>query len=137
LALLFMCRHLGALVYAARLSTSSLFFFEAEDGIRDIGVTGVQTCALPISPCRAMRLTKGGGMGPQSAPDGTRIYYWRDASIWSVSSSGGDERPLAGVPTVAPEFGFSWTRGPNGIHFLEGGAHPGVVFFDFATAHAR
>src|SRR5215203_6948172 len=28
------------------------FFFQAEDGIRDIGVTGVQTCALPIS-CRA------------------------------------------------------------------------------------
>src|SRR6202022_4956820 len=28
----------------------SLFFFQAEDGIRDIGVTGVQTCALPISP---------------------------------------------------------------------------------------
>src|SRR3712207_6851423 len=27
-----------------------LFFFQAEDGIRDIGVTGVQTCALPICP---------------------------------------------------------------------------------------
>src|SRR3712207_7754816 len=27
----------------------SIFFFQAEDGIRDIGVTGVQTCALPIS----------------------------------------------------------------------------------------
>src|SRR5438445_7294099 len=26
------------------------FFFQAEDGIRDIGVTGVQTCALPIWP---------------------------------------------------------------------------------------
>src|SRR3712207_4047717 len=29
---------------------SFLFFFQAEDGIRDIGVTGVQTCALPIFP---------------------------------------------------------------------------------------
>src|SRR5258707_2358977 len=28
------------------------FFFQAEDGIRDIGVTGVQTCALPILPAR-------------------------------------------------------------------------------------
>src|SRR3712207_8480606 len=28
------------------------FFFQAEDGIRDIGVTGVQTCALPISARR-------------------------------------------------------------------------------------
>src|SRR5256886_9940335 len=26
-----------------------LFFFQAEDGIRDLTVTGVQTCALPIS----------------------------------------------------------------------------------------
>ena len=25
-----------------------IFFFQAEDGIRGIGVTGVQTCALPI-----------------------------------------------------------------------------------------
>src|SRR5207245_7508477 len=28
----------------------SYFFFQAEDGIRDATVTGVQTCALPISP---------------------------------------------------------------------------------------
>src|SRR5690606_39551033 len=27
----------------------SAFFFQAEDGIRDFHVTGVQTCALPIS----------------------------------------------------------------------------------------
>src|SRR5437763_15895382 len=26
----------------------SIFFFQAEDGIRDTSVTGVQTCALPI-----------------------------------------------------------------------------------------
>src|SRR2546430_9514773 len=26
-----------------------VFFFQAEDGIRDLTVTGVQTCALPIS----------------------------------------------------------------------------------------
>src|SRR2546430_9512802 len=33
------------------VSTSLLyfFFFQAEDGIRDLTVTGVQTCALPIS----------------------------------------------------------------------------------------
>src|SRR2546429_32250 len=27
------------------------FFFQAEDGIRDVAVTGVQTCALPIYRC--------------------------------------------------------------------------------------
>src|SRR5205809_700155 len=30
-----------------------LFFFQAEDGIRDVAVTGVQTCALPIFCQRA------------------------------------------------------------------------------------
>src|SRR5205085_8797282 len=30
------------------LDTYSFFFFQAEDGIRDLTVTGVQTCALPI-----------------------------------------------------------------------------------------
>src|SRR5687768_8188175 len=30
-------------------SSHLLFFFQAEDGIRDVAVTGVQTCALPIS----------------------------------------------------------------------------------------
>src|SRR5699024_11673761 len=32
------------------LSVLFFFFFQAEDGIRDRNVTGVQTCALPISP---------------------------------------------------------------------------------------
>src|SRR2546430_16470534 len=32
---------------------SCVFFFQAEDGIRDLTVTGVQTCALPISGSRA------------------------------------------------------------------------------------
>src|SRR2546430_6532397 len=31
------------------ISYPLLFFFQAEDGIRDLTVTGVQTCALPIS----------------------------------------------------------------------------------------
>src|SRR5215475_15213024 len=42
------------------------FFFQAEDGIRDFHVTGVQTCALPISRrcrarrhCRAIRRARG------------------------------------------------------------------------------
>src|SRR3712207_3882161 len=41
-------RRLSSLVYAVERSRF-FFFFQAEDGIRDIGVTGVQTCALPIS----------------------------------------------------------------------------------------
>src|SRR5256885_6310260 len=33
--------------------TSRFFFFQAEDGIRDYKVTGVQTCALPICDSKA------------------------------------------------------------------------------------
>src|SRR2546427_2455602 len=32
------------------------FFFQAEDGIRDLTVTGVQTCALPISTAKRRAL---------------------------------------------------------------------------------
>src|SRR5437764_14761971 len=32
------------------MSIFFFFFFQAEDGIRDTSVTGVQTCALPIYP---------------------------------------------------------------------------------------
>src|SRR2546429_6272858 len=35
-------------MYLARCVYSVFFFFQAEDGIRDVAVTGVQTCALPI-----------------------------------------------------------------------------------------
>src|SRR5256885_9017642 len=36
----------------AQMRIDSVFFFQAEDGIRDYKVTGVQTCALPISSNR-------------------------------------------------------------------------------------
>src|SRR5690349_24123225 len=39
------------------------FFFQAEDGIRDLYVTGVQTCALPIS-WRAGRCAQGPALSP-------------------------------------------------------------------------
>src|SRR5437764_4720115 len=35
------------------------FFFQAEDGIRDTSVTGVQTCALPIFPVARVRARNG------------------------------------------------------------------------------
>src|SRR5947209_19709050 len=55
--------------------TVLFFFFQAEDGIRDIGVTGVQTCALPISARRRKRRRAVGrpGSGPsRHAPGRSR-----------------------------------------------------------------
>src|SRR5471032_562903 len=50
------------------------FFFQAEDGIRDRDVTGVQTCALPIScKCRRKRWTRSTSSSPRSVTvTGTR-----------------------------------------------------------------
>src|SRR3712207_8898615 len=62
------CRlHLSRLVF---------FFFQAEDGIRDIGVTGVQTCALPIferEPVRAFILADDDLAFAASAPPAERL----------------------------------------------------------------
>src|SRR2546430_3305102 len=54
------------------------FFFQAEDGIRDLTVTGVQTCALPISRghlrgssrclCPRARRPTSGGLGRAPLP---------------------------------------------------------------------
>src|SRR5260370_31790514 len=62
------------------------FFFQAEDGIRDSSVTGVQTCALPISGARRVReralvahpLSRGVRLtGPAPAPFERLRGEWR------------------------------------------------------------
>src|SRR3712207_566819 len=51
-----------------------VFFFQAEDGIRDISVTGVQTCALPIC------------FLPHEYPPPDAVFYhyarWRRDGTW-------------------------------------------------------
>src|SRR5260221_6226062 len=54
-----------------------LFFFQAEDGIRDHCVTGVQTCALPISPA-LLHLTL---YGPQEMTGAPQQYGLRLARL--------------------------------------------------------
>src|SRR3712207_7396368 len=54
--------YISSVVYSLYVLTCRspfFFFFQAEDGIRDIGVTGVQTCALPISFKKALRWRSG------------------------------------------------------------------------------
>src|SRR2546430_3269950 len=78
---------------------SLFFFFQAEDGIRDLTVTGVQTCALPILQATALNMTNMIGIGPfitipalMSALNGPRAMLgWLvavlitipDALVWS------------------------------------------------------
>src|SRR4030043_1730464 len=44
------------------------FFFQAEDGIRDVAVTGVQTCALPIFPFPGRDILFGFMLGTMMIP---------------------------------------------------------------------
>src|SRR6266853_333028 len=52
------------------------FFFQAEDGIRDLTVTGVQTCALPIFGRRLIRL---GGCARRTSKEYKRKREPRDS----------------------------------------------------------
>src|SRR5256885_11787872 len=51
------------------------FFFQAEDGIRDYKVTGVQTCALPISHVQQRRDEQRGEAEEQRDPPPHRVGH--------------------------------------------------------------
>src|SRR5687768_18447247 len=68
------------------------FFFQAEDGIRDVAVTGVQTCALPIytvftgAPVKTV----------WTRDDDIRGGYYRSAFLHRAKVALGDD----GLPTA-------------------------------------
>src|SRR3712207_8044111 len=67
------------------------FFFQAEDGIRDIGVTGVQTYALPI--CGLARLYG----RVEGLPSGQRLGFWVAALRLETSALVGFALVLLGI----------------------------------------
>src|SRR3712207_4624344 len=69
------------------------FFFQAEDGIRDIGVTGVQTCALPIS----LYLF-------------AIVFFWTPPHFWALSLLMKDEYARVGIPMLPVVRGERETR---------------------------
>src|SRR5438046_928110 len=80
------------------------FFFQAEDGIRDWSVTGVQTCALPILPPqfddRLLAVLDGAGGGTRCAVHGfdhrivQRLGVARPALVRGVLLASYPLRPL-------------------------------------------
>src|SRR5690625_6822996 len=78
----------------------SVFFFQAEDGIRDGHVTGVQTCALPIST-PASACTCGcwpAGTRTTSPRHSSRHWPGRCAPPRSEERRVGKERSCRGAP---------------------------------------
>src|SRR5207247_5296040 len=80
-------------VHTQLLSLFFYFFFQAEDGIRDPLVTGVQTCALPISADRESVPFRGwhrrNGTDSRSAARGDR-----DPGPLCPRSGGAKARPV-------------------------------------------
>src|SRR5437762_9123932 len=71
-----------------RMTLLWFFFFQAEDGIRDTSVTGVQTCALPIFRdliCSAPRTP----VRMQEQVSNVMATQWLRGSEWAISHARG------------------------------------------------
>src|SRR3989475_6792919 len=103
------------------------FFFQAEDGIRDLTVTGVQTCALPISIPAIARYFWSPGFGEgwaeyaEQLADEMGVYSSDTARLGALADLTLSAALLV-VDTGINAFG--WTR-DDGIQFLE--AHTRVL----------
>src|SRR5699024_10982944 len=67
-----------------------IFFFQAEDGIRDRNVTGVQTCALPISS----------ESGSEETKEQAQTVSEADTSVKEEHDSNEDKRQVIAMPSV-------------------------------------
>src|SRR5690606_40768877 len=88
------------------------FFFQAEDGIRDFHVTGVQTCALPIldrAVAEESLVAEYARIGTDAGRAPARVALWAAASMRTY----GQEEPWqpgSGGPTVAEQIGRASCR---------------------------
>src|SRR3712207_8160924 len=93
------------------------FFFQAEDGIRDIGVTEVQTCALPISwrsaaSCeRALRsVHRVASRGLPSGKSRVRLTDLNRTNTWDRPDNGRKKRgPRSEERRVGNEWRSRWS----------------------------
>src|SRR5437016_10304997 len=104
--------------------TLIIFFFQAEDGIRDWSVT-VQTCALPIWERRVERdlhFNRRVIVDSQETPSAMRLPAWPNARASSTcsrshvqaaaseSGRGSQTTPRSEERRVGQEGGYRWTR---------------------------
>src|SRR5699024_11595753 len=95
--------------------------FQAEDGIRDRNVTGVQTCALPISAdasgTRPSRLHRDNRRRKSVGDDGKRMEREHDPSTHITCSrratSGGAEGTRTPNPLLAKQMRYQLRHGPR------------------------
>src|SRR5699024_12025826 len=104
------------------------FFFQAEDGIRDRNVTGVQTCALPISFIQDYIYEHGWqNLRPIQVAAAEEIFETEDNVLLSASTASG-KTEAAFFPIlsrseerrVGKECRCRWTRGQKKTETREG-----------------
>src|SRR3989449_7905381 len=99
------------------------FFFQAEDGIRDVAVTGVQTCVLPICLPRGSRPIARCRWRPGAILGGSKS--WRTVpSILSPRGHGGNRRSCSAIRCCARGtgrgVGRASCRGRGGVSVVGG-----------------
>src|SRR5690606_28675982 len=100
-------------------------FFQAEDGIRDFHVTGVQTCALPISVSAqsSLEFVAGSHLGKQY---NGKDYRGTNNPLYSEA----DMEPLPDIETQRERWNIvSWDIEPGDLVIF----HPGVLHGGGAT----
>src|SRR5437773_8224461 len=80
------------------------FFFQAEDGIRDRDVTGVQTCALPISLGAELLVSERTGEGVVLDTTGRPVREWESPHLASIYAARGSEVVAVRSPYYIPQF---------------------------------
>src|SRR5438876_5726946 len=111
---------------------TTFFFFQAEDGIRDGRVTGVQTCALPISTIRRRWRRwprRSSAEASDASVSGSSSTRSRIGSGMTVPTGRGGEGHHR-VPTISPrvEAAGEWTHVLDAAT-LEEERHPGAGRF--------
>src|SRR2546429_6813706 len=94
-----------SILHFRRLDTiRNCFFFQAEDGIRDVAVTGVQTCALPICAVAVIANSRGVIKGKQGeSPKIGGIIYTESAEkvAYFIDNADRERIPLLFVQDVS------------------------------------
>src|SRR5215204_2841894 len=98
-------------MFDAMVTIVGCFFFQAEDGIRDHCVTGVQTCALPIfhTAFSMGRIEENSIV--RMRPVLERVVAWLPE--WEEEMSYGDVRGVANVGAIRGGFGWRVSRTPH------------------------